>query len=346
MTNLQHQSPNAEIKEVTKRRPRFEPRPYKALTLRAHHLELLQYVARYRMLQTHHFVILSGAHPSRIKERLRDLFSNGYLRRPKSQLYMWTTGSQPLVYTLSEKGAKVIGHHEPVPADNSKHDYLQHRIAVSEFRMMLDRAIPEHPDKLTLEPVCNSDQIWWEWRGNNRTGETRPVISFTHDGNDIKASVLPDGFFSIGRGDRQHPIFMEMDMGSMPVIRSTLTQTSIAKKLLVYWNLFDEHRLYKDTSLLSRSFNVSSFRVAFVTSSRERMERMILAVHNLFPKGRKLFLFTTLDKLDPTNPAQLFEPIWYTGETVLHNGRVVSPQEVLHLFPTAQQPSYLPQALL
>jgi len=172
------------------------------------------------------------------------------------------------------------------------------------------------------------------------------MITYTHNSKEVTASILPDGFFSIGQGEREHPCFLEMDLGTMPVKRSNPHLSSISKKLLLYFHLYDQHRIHKDRSLLSQYFDVSSFRMCFVTSPTERMERMIQVCQELFSHGRKLFWFTTRDQVRLEDPLTLFHPIWYTGQTTLSGGRIIPPQQGLEGIFGAQHTAYLPQALL
>ena len=347
-------NPNAKDKPA--RRPRFKRTPFASCYLKDLDIQLLKYAYVYRLLDTGHFTALCDNHPLTIKRRLQNLFHNGYLDRPVSQLHAWTSGSRQFVYALGARGAKAL-QEKGVPISEGvdwyeknkhiKNDYIQHRLGITNFRVMLDLAVRAHNPHLTLEPVAHTNSLWWEWQGGPKAQHKRPTVSFSHRSANMTAGICPDGLFSIGQGEKSYPCFVEYDTGSMPVYRSNPNLTSIARKFLIYWNLWDQEVQHKKrllhTSPLKDFFDVETFRVLFITTTPERIASMIKSCQDLFKTGRKLFWFTTFDQMTLDNPQDIFKPIWYTGSTQLYNSRVVSPQQTL---PQAFGSEHLPQPLI
>lgn len=216
--NQRPHNPNA--KDKPERRPRFKRTPYASCYLRDLDIQLLRYAYTYRLLDTGHFTALCDNHHLTIKRRLQNLYHNSYLDRPVSQLHAWTSGSRQFVYALGAHGAKALrerGVSIPGGVDwyeKNRHitnDYIQHRLGITTFRVMLDRAVAQQPDKLTLEPVAHTPEAWWEWQGGPKNQQIRPAVSFNHKNINVKAGICPDGFFAIGHGEKEYPCFLEID---------------------------------------------------------------------------------------------------------------------------------------
>jgi hypothetical protein len=126
----------------------------------------------------------------------------------------------------------------------------------------------------------------------------------------LQPGVVPDRVFALEfpdqNGQSQRALFfLEADRGTMPVIRSNLSQTSFYRKLLAYeatW-LQSVHR--------SR-FAFNRFRVLTVTTSTARVKSLVDACSQL-KRGRGLFLFADRSVLE--NPSGIFSSAWQTGKT-------------------------------
>ena len=99
----------------------------------------------------------------------------------------------------------------------------------------------------------------------------------------------------------------ERDRGEMPVERhSRKDQTYFAKKMLIYFeaNRGGEH---------VREPGIPDFRVATVTTTRERVEQMIEAQREITNgRGSNMFLFIDDETLAASNP---LDALWTTGKT-------------------------------
>jgi hypothetical protein len=79
---------------------------------------------------------------------------------------------------------------------------------------------------------------------------------------------------------------LEADRGTMPVIRKNLKQTSFYKKLLAYYETWQQ-------GLHAKQYHIKNFRVLTVTSSPERVENLIVANKQIGDgHGSPMFLFT------------------------------------------------------
>jgi len=82
----------------------------KRLALTPRDLELFRSLARYRYLRsTYLHAFAGGASATRFKERLGDLFHEGFLDRPARQWDFADARHSPVVYELGERAARLLG---------------------------------------------------------------------------------------------------------------------------------------------------------------------------------------------------------------------------------------------
>ncbi|MCP3969292.1 MAG: hypothetical protein GY717_03040, partial [Rhodobacteraceae bacterium] len=139
-------------------------------------------------------------------------------------------------------------------------------------------------DRLTAKLPVQTQQKAKPFRQNT------PVV---HQGARSHIGVEPDIVFSLHlkTKNRQAFFLVEIDRGTMPVERSNLRQTSILRKLLAYQTIWQ-------SKLHQQQLGWHSFRVLFVTSSRERADNMITAANkHALTKGSPIFLFTDKQSL-------------------------------------------------
>ncbi len=112
-------------------------------------------------------------------------------------------------------------------------------------------------------------------------------------------AVVPDLAFGLAPPNGSRRYFMvEIDRGTMPVIRSNPSLTSFEQKMRAYLAAYaaKQHR---------RSFGWSSFRVLTVTTDRYRLDSMTDALPGLHiphSPGPSLFLFATRAELAAADP--------------------------------------------
>jgi hypothetical protein len=264
------------------RLPRFtratpEHRPHVQLTERDR--EIVRIVAGNRFVRSDHISNLLAASHDKILRRLQALFHNGYLDRPDAQRELYRAGSDKMIYALGNRGAQLLIHEHGLEiADvdwarknsQAKRAYLQHQLAVVDFRVALVLAARARPRFELIEPrqliadmpaATRAAQKPFAWR-----------VKLQHNGAPQEIGVNPDYAFAIRYPDGSRRCYLvEVDRGTMPVERAGLKQTSILKKLLTY------QRGHKQ-KLHVRTFDWKAFRVLVVTNTAQRATNMISAI--------------------------------------------------------------------
>jgi hypothetical protein len=111
--------------------------------------------------------------------------------------------------------------------------------------------------------------------------------------------VVPDLVFGLRLADGRRRNFMvEIDRGTMPVVRSDIGQTSFARKMRVYLaaHAAKQHE---------HQFGWDNFRVVTITTNRQRIDSMIDALRGIrvdHSVGASLFWFSTFDELRADDP--------------------------------------------
>jgi hypothetical protein len=112
-------------------------------------------------------------------------------------------------------------------------------------------------------------------------------------------AIVPDFAFGLALPDRSRRYFMvEIDRGTMPIVRSDAMQTSFAQKMRAYL-------IAHASKQHERRFRWKTFRVLTVTTDDRRMQSMMDALRALrVPNspGAGLFLFATADELPTRDP--------------------------------------------
>ena len=267
--------------------------------------EIIRLVHRHRFLRSHQIVALISGSPQQVLRRLKLLYHHGYLERPRAQLeYYERDGARPMVYGLSNKGGKLLERELGITASWNEKDqgigrmFLEHALLVSDVMVSIELACRKsgdvrllYEDQLALQ--SNRNQFQWQVK--------------VHD-HGVTLGVVPDRVFALEyahhAGEMQRVyFFLEADRGTMPVVRSGLTQTSFYRKLLAYEATWTQ-------KVHQRKLGIHRFRVLTVTTNAMRVTSLLEACSRL-KRGHGLFLFadrTVLEK-DP------FSPVWQCGKS-------------------------------
>lgn len=284
---------------TTSRAKRFERRQSPApFQLTKRDLKILSHVGRHRFLSSQHLAGLDGGSEQNLLRCLRILFDHQYLDRPYTQLaHVPVVGPRPMVYGLGRRGAQALRDHG-VHADASDWTernkragakFIEHTLAIADFMVGLEIACRERGDiKLLRERDILAD-------GPARTRKSREPLRLVVPGLSNKlgvSSVIADGLFGLVFPDETAAYFLlEVDRGSMPVVRSSFERSSYNRKLLIYWEAWKK-RLHVE------QFGVSQIRVLTITDSAKRVENMLCAVDEITAgKGSNFFLFTDRSEL-------------------------------------------------
>jgi plasmid stabilization system protein ParE len=276
-------------------------------------LHLLAQVGRHSFLSSAQLAALDGGSLQNVLRCLRALFDHGYLDRPKAQLAaMPIEGPQALVYGLAPKGARALrdyGHHLKGEGDWTEKNkragavFIEHTLAVAEFMTALELSCRARSD---LDLIREHEII------ANAPEETRVareplrwVVRPERGRNEIW-SVVPDGLFALSFVDGTASYFLlEIDRGTIPIVRNSLDHRSIARKLATYYEGWRVGRHVQQ-------FGVKQMRVLLVTESPERVRNMLAAVEQITGgKGSNFFLFTDKGSLAAGNPLEIE---WTSGK--------------------------------
>lgn len=240
-------------------------------------VEIVRQLARRRFLRSTHIAELVGRSLDRTNDRLRCLYHAGYVDRPRAQLdYYPTAGSAPIVYALADRGARLLIERDGAAFANVEwsrknreagRPFIEHQIEIADFEIALRRAVRACCDTRLI----SADEMA---AGRPKSASRHPFAlraKLTHRGAIREISVIPDFVFALKLGDGTRRNFMvEIDRGTMPVIRSDIGQTSVARKLRTY---LAAHAARQH----ERLFGWRNFRVLTVVPTRQRINTIIAA---------------------------------------------------------------------
>jgi len=267
--------------------------------------EIIRLVHRHRFLRSHQIVALLAGSSQQVLRRLQLLYQHGYLERPRAQLeYYERGGSRPMVYGLSSKGGTLLRQELGCEITWNGGDgavgeiFLEHALLVSDVMVSIELACRKsvgvrllYEDQLALE----SPQKPFQW--HVKVPDHRVTLG-----------VVPDRVFALEYEDHAGQMqrvyfFLEADRGTMPVVRSGLTQTSFYRKLLAYEATWTQ-------KIHQRKLGIHRFRVLTVTTNAMRVKSLLDACSRL-KRGHGLFLFADRSVLEK-NP---FSPVWQCGKS-------------------------------
>jgi hypothetical protein len=290
------------------RRPRFrrasEP---PAFRVTENDVEIVRQVARHRLIRSTEIAALVGRSLDRTNDRLHKLFHGGYVDRPRAQLDRFpTSGSGAMVYALADRGVHLLRERGGISLGNIEFSrksrevgrpFIEHQLEIANFQVSLERAVRNHPDIRLLQP----EELIATTRQPARVGRDAFTLRgpVTHRGATRESGVVPDLVFGLAFSDGTRRNFMtEIDRGTMPVRRSTPSQTSFEGKMRTY---LAAHAAKQH----AQQFGWQSFRVLTVTTDHRRMQSMLESsrrIHIPRSLGASLFLFSTFADLRAHDP--------------------------------------------
>jgi len=289
-------------------------------------LALLAYTGKHRLISSDDLARLDGGSGQNVKRELRNLWANRYLLRPAVQLNtVAITGPQPLVYGISNRGARLLrdhGHLIDTDVDWSENcrragvAFINHSVARSRFMAALDVAqrtrddinLLEAPDIIARAPEKTQRARYpLKWVAQVPDGHGREVVE----------TVIADDLFALIFDDDSASYFLvEIDRGQMPVRRHGKSREEFAggkrrmrtfymHKLATYYHGWRQRRHVEQ-------FGIEQLRVLTVTTSEKRIDTMLDALRDVTNgKGSELFLFIQDQRLHSGNP---LEVEWITGK--------------------------------
>jgi hypothetical protein len=231
-------------------------------------LEVFRTLEHYRYLRsTYLHAFVGGASLTRFKERVGDLFHEGFIDRPSQQWQFADGRHSPVVHERGERGARALrerGLALCAPRTFLKqaaHQQFAHSVAVCETLASIELFASQ--TSLRFIP-------WPEILARASRGSNTLPIRFTS--TTPSGTVLPDGIFGLEYrlGEKRSYRFfaLEVDRGTMPISRTNARQTSYLAKLAVYAD-FIGRQLYKS------QLGIPNLFVLTVTKSSERLSNVI-----------------------------------------------------------------------
>lgn len=191
-------------------------------------------LAQYRYLRsTYLHAFAGGASETRFKERLGDLFHEGFIERPARQWEFAEGRCSPAVYEIGKSARSALRDRgcaeEPRTAlTATAHRQFSHSLMICECLASIEIATALRPG-LRLVP-------WPEILARAPDEVRRSMAPFQIPGP--AGPIVPDGVIGIeyaGDAGRTYRFFaLEADRGTMPLERSDGRQTSLLGKLAAY----------------------------------------------------------------------------------------------------------------
>jgi hypothetical protein len=306
----------ASASHVVSRRPRFrrasEPPPFRVTD---DDVEIVRQLARHRFLRSTHIAALIGRSLDRTNDRLSRLYHAGYLDRPRAQLdYYPSSGSAPMVYALADRGARLLIERDGIEFANvdwsrknreAGRPFIEHQLEIMDFYVALQCSARQRTDVRLMHPSQLIESF-----PDQRVNVRNPFAlraRLTHAGVAQEVAVVPDLSFGLWFPDRTRRCFMvEIDRGTMPVVRTDITQTSFERKMRGYLTAYAAKQHEKQ-------FGWKAFRVLTITTDQARKQSMQEALRRIripHSPGASLFFFLTKEEAVRFDP--LVQP-WQDG---------------------------------
>jgi hypothetical protein len=207
----------------------------KRLALTPRDIEIFRSLASYRYLRsTYLHAFAGGASETRLKERLGDLFHEGFIDRPARQWEFAAARHAPAVYEIGAGAERILAgqHCEDAHArtflGSAAHRQFAHSLLICECLASIELATRTRSD-LRFIP-------WGEILARAPERTRASAIPFRVPV--AEGAVIPDGIFGLEyrTGNRKAYRFfaLELDRGTMPIVRTNERQTSLVGKLTAY----------------------------------------------------------------------------------------------------------------
>lgn len=207
------------------------------VALSARDLAIFGYLANYRYLRsTYLHAFVGGASATRFKERLGDLFHEGFLDRPEQQWRYADARCQPTVHELGEGAKRALADRGGFIADSRTYlgaaaqRQFQHAGLICDVLASIELATLGRLDVRFIS--CG------EILARAPEATRRLPAPFALPSPATGSVLVPDGFFGLeysSEGRKSYRFFaLEIDRATMPVTRSSAFQTTYLGKLDAY----------------------------------------------------------------------------------------------------------------
>ncbi len=231
--------------------------------------ELLRELGHLRVIDREQAKVVGGfGSTTRVNARLLALTRAGLLKR----FFLGTTaGGAKALYSLSRKGAQLVGVTERGPQRRNNSAlvgdlFVEHQLAVNSLYCTVK-----------VQSAAATGIVFRSWR------------SFYHPlTRDVP--LIPDGYLELATPAEVLAAFLEVDLGS--------------ESRRVWKDKVESYFRYAETDAFEKEFGANRFRVLVVAHSERRLESIRAVVNEL---TGKTFWFARLDSIQRDG---FFAPIW------------------------------------
>jgi hypothetical protein len=207
-----------------------------------------------------------------------------------------------MVYALADRGAQLltqrVGNGEWSRKNREAgRPFVDHQLEVTDFYVSLQCAMRDRTDVQLIRP----DELIATFPEQTRNARN-PLsmrVRLLDAETEPEIGIVPDFAFGLRfAAGRRRCFLVEIDRGTMPILRSDLRQTSFARKMHAYLAAYAENQH-------EGRFAWKAYRVLTVTTDDQRMRSMQEVSRHLdVPNspGAALFLFATRSSLHTSDP--------------------------------------------
>ncbi|HXO20935.1 MAG TPA: replication-relaxation family protein [Thermoanaerobaculia bacterium] len=270
---------------MDERLPRFrrvKPRPF---ILTSRDRRMVELVEEFRLLSSEQVIALLGdGSGQQVLRRLQLLYHARFLDRPRSQIVdlVRSPGSRPMVYALGSAGAALLGVKLPKQVGL---EFIDHTLGVASVLAAFTLSCRKHGDVRVIPwREILEEKVPEETRRKKQPDSWRVRLS-----GGPMVGITPDAIFGLHylakpEGANRSWFFLEVDRGTMPVMRKRLSETSVYRKLLAYHATAEQ-------ALQTELFGMKTFRVLTVTTGEKRLASLVEAAKKL-PSLHGLYFFS------------------------------------------------------
>jgi hypothetical protein len=273
----------------------------KRIELSRRDLEIFRALTLYRYLSsTYLHAFAGGLSEKRFKERLGDLFHEGYIDRPKVQWEQVNSRYRPAIYegkAATSEAIRQAGLEAGVRTYLSKgaHRQFPHSLLICELLASIE---------LATMRIANTRFIGWSEILARSPQDTRTSPTPFRIPVSPGRYLVPDALFGLEYTSGAEKAFrffaLEADRGTMPISRSNERQTSYLGKLAAYRSII-ESRAFKT------HLGIPNLLVLTVTTGPKRLAEMLTKLGG----EHRLFLFKSVKPKQLVLPAQgLLSEAW------------------------------------
>lgn len=237
-------------------------------------MTILEFSARYHVLTVKQLSALTGRSLQVLRRRLRFL-QMGQLVRQKEQGFGKGPGRREDIIMLTEAGLKLLHSGKSYSRNTayvtdkaSDPIFINHDLLRNWFFIHLIQIERKNP-QFGIQLVTNGFNLFSDedFQGPSIT-ERFPSANNSKD----DFILMPDGVFTITEKNTEKSLlfFLEVDMGTEPLVKTMRTPGDIRHKVICYQTIFHNKRYKRYEKIFNLRFN--GFRLLFLTSESGRMK--------------------------------------------------------------------------